>query len=79
MGKPRIIISIIVIAGFGGTLMEIIRFLLNAHTSYIMHGVVGLFVGAFLVAAFRELNRRTNVIRPHQRRQRRYPWFEPPR
>ncbi len=83
MGRTGRFISAIIITAFIGTLIEISALLLltkmHPYNFLLLQIAIGFLVVTFLVVVLKKQNNRENMIRPQQRRQRRYPWFEPPR
>ena len=83
MGKTGRFVSAIIITAFIGTLIEIgaLQLLTRMHpyNFLLLQIAIGFLVVIFLVVVLKKQDNRENMIRPQQRRQRRYPWFEPPR
>lgn len=82
--KERIrLISALIVVIFTVTLLEIGAFSLrtNVHLYFflLLQIALGFLVATFLVVVSGKRDNPENVIRPRPRRQRRYPWFEPPR
>lgn len=85
MGKTGRFISAIIITVFIGTLIEIgtLALLTQMHPYIflLLQIAIGFLTVTFLVVVYKQ-DSRENVIHPLSRgprRQRRYPWFEPPR
>ena len=83
MGRTGKLIGAIIITAFIGTLIEIgaLQLLTRMHpyNFLLLQIAIGFLVVIFLVVVLKKQDNRENMIRPQHRRQRRYPWFEPPR
>lgn len=83
MGRTGRLIGALIITVFVGTLVEIGGIILLAkmhpYNFLLLQLAIGFLAVTFLVVVSRKLDNRKNVIHPQPRRQRRYPWFEPPR
>ncbi|KKW18490.1 MAG: hypothetical protein UY60_C0010G0007 [Parcubacteria group bacterium GW2011_GWB1_50_9] len=83
MGRTGRFISAIIVTAFIGTLLEINTLVLltrmHPYKFLLLQIAIGVSFVIFLVVAYKRGNNPENVIHPKPRRQRRYPWFEPPR